>query len=324
MMKKNTVDVAIVGAGPVGLYSAFYCGLRKLSTVVFESLDLVGGQLNSLYPEKSIYDLPGFPEVKAKDFIQNLEDQVARVADFVTLELQCNIEGIEKQDDGSFLVKTTKGECIAKSIILTIGNGAFSPRKLGIENEETFKNIYYFISHLETFRDRDVVIFGGGDSAVDWCLMLEPIAKSVSIVHRRPEFRAKESSVEALENSTIKIYTPYTAQELVGDGEVATAITVKHAESDEVLSLPFDDLIVNYGVVSSLGFISNWDVEIVKNKISVDRMQQTTIPGVFACGDICAYEGREVQIATGLAEGIVASAAAQRFVFPNLRSRPIR
>ncbi|MGL5042871.1 MAG: NAD(P)/FAD-dependent oxidoreductase [Culicoidibacterales bacterium] len=320
----NIVDVVIIGAGPVGMYTAYYCGLRNMKTVLFDSLGQVGGQLSALYPEKLVYDLPGHPAIKAKDFIAGLNQQLERVSEFVDVSLNQNVQNIEKLADGSFTITTDHEQYTAKAVIITAGGGAFSPRLMAIENESKFTNIHYFVNDLSQFQDKKVVIFGGGDSAVDWSLMLEPIAKEVTIVHRRNEFRAKEANVDMMKKSSVTIHTPYAPQTVTGTDTLATAMEIKNLDTDQIVTLDVDTIIVNFGFSSTLGPIDNWGLEIERKKIIVDRLFSTNIPGIFACGDICTYTGRELQITTGLGEGLVASAEAQRFAFPNLRSRPIR
>jgi len=325
-MERKITDVAIIGAGPIGMYTAFYCGLRDLETLLFDSLEIMGGQVSNLYAEKDIHDLPGYTSIRAQNFIDNLAEQLLTVKHLVTPMLSTNITHVEKLADNTFAIHSEKSTWYTKAIILAVGNGAFSPRPLGIDNETTFDNIHYFITDLEKFRNRNVAIFGGGDSAVDWSLMLEPIAKSVSIIHRRNEFRAKEASVAHLKNSTVNIYTPYVPDKaLTETTNIVSTISIKNTEDNQLTELPIDDIIVNYGVVSKLGFIKEWsELLIEKNKIPVDRNGRTAIEGVFACGDICCYEGRETQIATGLGEGLLTSAAVHRYVHPDSKARPIR
>ena len=325
-MKNIYSDVLIIGAGPVGMYTAFYCGLRNMDTVLVDSLGQIGGQVSALYPEKDINDLPGYPAIKAKDFIANLELQMQTVADKLQIVLNENITGIQKEAEQAFIVTTANGNVYhTKSIIITAGGGAFSPRLMGVDGEDNFTNIHYFINDMEQFRNRKVAIFGGGDSAVDWALMLEPIAEKVSIIHRRNAFRAKEANVDELKASRVDILTPYAPIKITGEQNLAQNVTLGKPRTDETMTLDIDDIIVNFGFLSSLGPVEDWGLIIENRKyILVDRMQQTNIPGIFACGDISTYANREEQITTGLAEGLTASSAAQRYVFPDLKTRPIR
>jgi len=325
-MNKKVVDVAIIGAGPVGMYTGYYCGLRKLETLIFDSLEIMGGQISSLYPEKTIEDLPGLPHIRAQSFIDGLSAQLANVSDLVTPILATNIIAIEKQDNNIFAIQSAENTWYAKTIIITVGNGAFSPRLLGLEGEEGFHNIHYFIKQLDTFKNRHVVLFGGGDTAVDWSLLLEPLAASVSIVHRRPEFRAKQANVDKLLNSNVNIYTPYVAAEIASHtNQQIQSIRIKDVKTAKTIDLPVDHVIVNYGVVSNIGFIKNWEgIELDKHKIIATPTGETSIPGVFACGDVVTYPGRESQIVTGLAEGLMTSAAVARYINPTTKIRPIR
>jgi len=325
-MNKHIVDVAVIGAGPSGMYTGYYCGLRKLETLIFDSLEMMGGQVSSLYAEKIIEDLPGLPNMRAQSFIDGLSEQLASVSHLVTPVLATNIMAIEKQEDGTFAIKSATNTWFSKTVIITIGNGAFLPRMLGIERENDFHNIHYFIKQLDTFKDQHVVLFGGGDSAVDWSLMLEPLAASVSIVHRRDEFRAKQSNVDRLLTSSVNVYTPYVVKEIAQheDYHIKT-IRIEDVKTKDIIDLPVDNVIVNYGVVSDLGFIKQWQgIELEKHKIIARPTGETSIPGVFACGDVVSYPGREAQIVTGLAEGLMASAAAARYINPNKKVRPIR
>jgi Thioredoxin reductase len=316
-------DIAIIGGGPIGLYAAYYSGIRKLKTILLESMDSFGGQLTSQYPEKMIYDLPGFAGIKAQDFIDKLATQLKRSEEFVTTSFNSNVELITKNDTG-FAVTVNNTVHQAKTVLITVGNGAFSPRKMNLENEDNYANIYYSINKLEQLRDKTVAILGGGDTAVDWALMLENICKKVHIVHRRNEFRAKEASVEALKNSSVNIHTPFNPTSLSGENNELKAINFTNVTDETPLTLAVDALIVNYGIISDIAFLKNWGLELLKNKIIVATDQSTNIPGIFACGDICTYNGREIQIATGFGEVINATAAAQRYIYPDSKLRPIR
>ena len=326
-MENEILDVAIIGAGPVGMYTAFYCGLRKLTTRMFDSLEVMGGQVTSQYAEKLVYDLPGFLEIKGQDFIDKLALQLDTVSEFVQVSLSTNITNITKGADNLFTIESGDQTWFAKAIVLATGNGAFSPRPLGIENENQYQNICYFVNKLEQFRNRHVVIFGGGDSAVDWSLMLESIAASVTIIHRREEFRAKETSVDQLLNSSVHVHTPFVPVDVVAEDNptIVTAVLIKHTKTDEIVTIPVDNIIVNFGVVSNLGFIKKWEaLNISRNRIPVSHNGTTSVPGVFACGDICVYDNRQTQITTGLGEAVTLSAMVQQYVHPDSKARPIR
>ncbi|SER78080.1 thioredoxin reductase (NADPH) [Gracilibacillus ureilyticus] len=320
-MSEQVYDITIVGAGPVGLFTAFYGGLRQSSVKIIESLPQIGGQLSALYPEKYIYDVAGFPKVRAQELVDNLKEQT----DLFKPEIVLNqsVETVEKLEDETFKITTNEEVHYSKVIIITGGNGAFQPRKLALPNAEQFEtsNLHYFVDNMEKFRDQKVVLFGGGDSAVDWALMLEPIAKEVSLVHRRAEFRAHESSVEALMNSNVNILTPYVPEELKGDEKI-DQVLLKEVKGEKEIRLDIDHVLVNYGFISSLGPIKNWGLEIDKNSIVVNSRMETNIPGIYAAGDICTYPGKVNLIAAGFGEGPTAVNNAKAYMDPKARIQP--
>lgn len=311
-------DVTIIGGGPVGLFTAFYSGMRQMKTKVIESLPQLGGQLATLYPEKYIYDIAGFPKVKAQKLVDRLLEQANEFDP--TYVLGETVIAYERMDDGIIRLVTNKGEHYTKTVILTAGNGSFAARPLGVADAERFEetNLHYFVNDMERFKDRQVVLLGGGDSAVDWSLMLEPIAKSVTLVHRRDKFRAHEHSVELLHDSSVNVMTPYTLESVTGETHIET-LTFKHAESGEVVVVAADDVVCNFGFVSSLGPLKEWEVEFERNSIRVNSKMETAIPGVFACGDIATYEGRVKLIATGFGEAPIAVNQAKLLVDPSAR-----
>ena len=202
-------DVTIIGGGPTGLFAAFYGGLRQMSVKIIESLPQLGGQLSALYPEKYIYDVAGFPKIRAQELINHLKEQMEKFTPTVCLEQ--SVETLEKLEDGTFKLTTNKEIHYSKTVIITAGNGAFQPRRLDLENAAQYegKNLYYFINDLNQFKGQKVLVCGGGDSAVDWSLMLEPIAEKVTIVHRRDKFRAHEQSEETFMKSTFNVKTTF-------------------------------------------------------------------------------------------------------------------
>jgi ferredoxin/flavodoxin---NADP+ reductase len=311
-------DITVIGGGPVGLFTAFYAGMRQASVKIIESLPQLGGQLTALYPEKYIYDIAGFPKVGAQELIDSLTEQMNQFEP--TICLGQSVETVEKGKDGVFKLTTNKETHYTKTIIITAGNGAFQPRKMNVEGEEKFvdKNLHYFVTNLNEFAGKNVVLFGGGDSAVDWALMLEPIAKKVRLIHRRDKFRAHEHSVELLKRSTVEVLTPYVPEELVGDEKIEKVI-VKEAKGDGFLELEVDDVLVNYGFVSSLGPINNWGLEIEKNSIVVNSKMETNIKGIYATGDICTYDGKVKLIATGFGESPIAVSNAKVYIDPTAR-----
>jgi thioredoxin reductase (NADPH) len=315
-------DITIIGAGPVGLFTAFYGGMRQATVKIIESLPQIGGQLSALYPEKYIYDVAGFPKIRAQELVNNLKEQMAKFEQTICLEQE--VQEVEKQADGIFKLKTNKEIHYSKTIIITAGNGAFQPRKLQLPEAEKFegKNLHYFINDLNQFAGKRVVICGGGDSAVDWALMLEPIAEKVTVVHRRDKFRAHEHSVENLKNSNAEILTPFVPIQLIGDENI-NQIVLEEVKGERKEVIDVDDVIVNFGFVSSLGPIKNWGLEIEKNSILVNSKMETNIKGIYAAGDICTYDGKVKLIASGFGEAPTAVNNAKAYIDPKSRIQPM-
>ncbi|CEG24915.1 ferredoxin--NADP reductase 2 [Peribacillus castrilensis] len=323
-MKEDTkvYDITIIGGGPVGLFTAFYGGMRQASVKIIESLPQLGGQLTALYPEKYIYDVAGFPKVRAQELINNLKEQMAKFESTICLEQA--VETVEKQVDGVFKLTTNNEVHYSKTIVITAGNGAFQPRKIELEEAAHFENsnLHYFINDLNTFAGQRVLVCGGGDSAVDWALMLEPIAEKVSLVHRRDKFRAHEHSIENLYNSKVDVRTPFIPKELTG-GERIEQVVLEEVKGNRKEILDVDNVIVNYGFVSSLGPIKTWGLEIEKNSIVVNSKMETNIEGIYAAGDICTYEGKVKLIASGFGEAPTAVNNAKAYLDPKARLQPL-
>lgn len=314
----QTFDLTIIGGGPVGLFTAFYAGMRQLSVKIIESLPQLGGQLSALYPEKYIYDIAGFPKIRAQELINNLKEQMAEFEPAVCLEQ--SVEQVEKQADGVFKLTTNSEVHYSKAIIITAGNGAFQPRKLPLKEAEKYErsNIHYFVDDLNKFADKRVLLFGGGDSALDWSLMLEPIAEKVTLVHRRDKFRAHEHSVENLKKSTVDVLTPFVPEELIGEEKIEKVV-LKEVNGTHKEVIDVDAVIVNFGFVSSLGPIKNWGLDVEKNSILVNSKMETNIEGIYAAGDICTYEGKVNLIASGFGEAPTAVSNAKVYIDPSAK-----
>ncbi|MDG0031468.1 NAD(P)/FAD-dependent oxidoreductase [Priestia sp. Y58] len=319
---KQVYDITIIGGGPTGLFTAFYGGMRQASVKIIESLPQLGGQLSALYPEKYIYDVAGFPKVRAQELVNNLKEQMDQFKPAVALEQA--VEKVEKQADGVFRLTTNSEVHYSKTIIITAGNGAFKPRKIELENAEQFDqtNLHYFVDDMNKFKGRKVLVCGGGDSAVDWSLMLEPIAEKVTLTHRRDKFRAHEHSVENLHNSSVDIKTPYVPVEFIGDDRI-TQVVLENTKGEEKTVVDVDDVIVNFGFVSSLGPIKEWDLDLEKNAIVVNSKQETNIPGIYAAGDVCTYDGKVKLIVAGFGEGPTAVNNAKAYIDPKARLQPM-
>ncbi|UOQ46054.1 NAD(P)/FAD-dependent oxidoreductase [Halobacillus salinarum] len=320
-MSDKVYDITVIGGGPVGLFTAFYGGMRQASVKIIESLPHLGGQLSALYPEKYIFDVAGFPRVRAQELVDNLEEQA--MAFDPTVALEQSVETIERLEDDSFKLTTDKEVHYTRTIIITAGNGAFQPRKLKMEDTEKFEdaNLHYFVDDMNKFAGKNVMICGGGDSAVDWALMLEPIANQVTIAHRRDKFRAHEHSVEQLKNSNINVLTPYTPEKMIGQ-EAIRQVELHEVKGDHIQTIDVDDVIVNYGFISSLGPIKDWELEIEKNSIVVNSKMETNIKGIYAAGDICTYPGKVKLIASGFGEGPTAVNNAKAYMDPTARVQP--
>ena len=322
MTQKDIYDITIIGGGPVGLFTAFYGGMRQAKVKIIESLPELGGQLSALYPEKYIYDVAGFPKVRAQDLVNGLKKQLEPFEPTICLEEA--VEQVERQKDETFTLQTNKAIHYTKAIIITAGIGAFQPKKLELEKAEAFEsaNLHYFIQDMNHFAGKKIALFGGGDSAVDWALMLESIAEKVTLIHRRDKFRAHEHSIERLMKSSVDVKTPYVPAELIGD-EMITQVTIEHAKEGTRHTLDIDDVIVNYGISSSLGPMKSWGLEMDKNSIIVNSKQETNIPGIYAAGDVCTYEGKVKLIAVGFGEGPTAVNNAKAYIDPKARVQPV-
>ena len=316
-------DILIIGAGPTGLFTVFEAGLLKLKCHIIDALAQPGGQLSEIYPKKPIYDIPGFPEVMAGKLIDNLIEQGKQFQPGFTLGERA--ETIEKQEDGSFIVTTNKGtQHQAPVVAIAGGLGSFEPRKPLIPNIHEFedKGVAYMIKDPEVYRDKKVVIAGGGDSALDWSIYLADIAKEVTLIHRRNEFRGALDSVEKVRElkllGKINLITPGEVVGLAGI-EQLEQVVVEIPESE--ITLEADAFIPLFGLSPKLGPIGDWGLEIEKNAIKVNNAldYQTNIPGVFAIGDVNTYPGKLKLILCGFHEATMMCQAAYQIINPGKR-----
>ena len=318
----DPVDVAIIGAGPTGLFAAFYAGLRQMSIKLLDSLEILGGQLTTLYPEKYIYDVAGFPKVLAKDLSAGCVEQAMQYKPTVCLGEQVRQLAFDEESKIYNLI-TPKGNHPARSIIISAGVGAFQAKTLPLANARGFegRGLHYFVKDLSSFRGRRVLIVGGGDSAVDWANMLAPIAGALTLIHRRDQFRAHEDSVEKMKQTCCNIKTFYELKSIDGNGRLERAVIFDNRTKAEQ-TLEIDDVLVNIGFVNSLGPIKDWGLQIEGSQIKVDSMMQTNRPGVFAAGDICTYPGKLKLIATGFGEACIAVNYAKHYLDPSANIFP--
>jgi thioredoxin reductase len=300
----TTVDVLVVGAGPVGLYAAYCAGFRELTVALIDSLPEPGGQVSALYPEKMIYDIAGYPAVRGRDLVHNLVTQAGRFSpEFL---LGQSAQTLHRGDDGVLEVTASSGHVVrTRAVVVTGGIGTFTPRPLPVGSEFEGNGLSYFVPRLDEHADRDVVIVGGGDSAFDWALTLQPIARSVTLVHRREAFRAHEYTVRQVREAGVPILTSSTVAAIRGNGRIAE-LDVAHVKSKELLTLPAQSVVAALGFVADLGALETWGLQIDARRILVDSRMATSVPGVYAAGDITDYPGKVRLISVGFGEAATA------------------
>ncbi len=317
----EVTDVAVIGAGPVGLFAVFECGMLKMRSHVIDTLEVIGGQCAALYPEKPIYDIPGYPRILAQELVDRLAEQAAPFKPVYHLGQQ--VTGLARRDDGRWRVTTSRGAVIdAAAVIIAAGCGAFGPNRpplAGIENYEGH-SVRYLVQRREDFRDKRVVIAGGGDSAVDWAISLAELAARIYVVHRRAKFRAAPESVDRLhrlaEAGKVELVIPYQLAGLEGDGRRLSGVVVADLEGHSK-TLPADYLLPFYGLSMNLGPIADWGLELDHHHINVNPATgETSAAGVFAIGDIAHYQGKLKLILSGFSEAALAAHAIRPLVYP--------
>ena len=320
-MTEHETDVAIVGAGPVGLFAVFECGMLKMRCHVLDALDMHGGQCAALYPEKPIYDIPGYPRIGAAELVDRLVEQAAPFAP--VYHLGQPVETIAGTADGGFVLATASGTRVnARAVIIAAGVGAFGPNRPPLADLAAYegKSVFYLVRRREDFRGKRVVIAGGGDSAVDWVLSLAEVAERVIVVHRRAKFRAAPDSAARLQqladDGRIDLVIPYQLHGLEGAGGQLSHVVV--ADLDGVIKrLPADALLAFFGLAMNLGPIAEWGLNLERNHIVVDpSTSATSAPGIFAIGDIATYPNKLKLILSGFAEAAMAAHAIYPLVHP--------
>ena len=315
-------DILIIGAGPTGLFTVFEAGLLKLRCHLIDALPQPGGQCSEIYPKKPIYDIPAYPEILAGDLTKNLMEQIKQFQPGFTLGERADT--IEKQDDGTFIVTTNKGtKHHAPVVAIAGGLGSFEPRKPQIEEIVKFEDhgVEYIIKEPELYRDKEVVIAGGGDSALDWSIFLTDVAKSVTLIHRRNEFRGALDSVEKVQElknlGKINLITPAEVKGIIGDDKVKGVVVEQ--KDKEPLIIDTDHFIPLFGLSPKLGPIANWGLEIEKNAIKVNNAldYQTNIPGIYAIGDVNTYPGKLKLILCGFHEATLMCQSAYQRIYPD-------
>ncbi len=312
-------DAVIVGAGPCGLFAVFELGLLDIKAHVVDILDRPGGQCTELYPEKPIYDIPALPVVTGQELTDRLMEQIKPFG--ATFHYNERVDELQRQADGSFLLKTDGGKSFrAKVVIIAAGGGSFTPKRPPLEGIEAYEgtSVFYAVKRMEEFRGRDVLVVGGGDSALDWTLNLQPIAKSLTLLHRRDEFRGAPHSVEKM-------------RALVDEGKIALkigqmtalhgaagrleAVSIKTKSGDE--RLVCDRILPFFGLTMKLGPVANWGLNLEENLIPVDTARfETSEKGIFAIGDINTYPGKLKLILSGFHEAALMAQAAQKLIYP--------
>jgi thioredoxin reductase (NADPH) len=317
-------DIIIIGAGPTGLFTVFEAGLLKLKCHLIDSLPMPGGQCAEIYPKKPIYDIPSHPEILAGELVKNLEKQIAPFQPGYTLGESA--VSIENTPDNQFIITTDKGTRHQAPVVAIAGGlGTFVPRKPPLERLEFFENngVSYIIKDPEIYRDKKVVIAGGGDSALDWTIFLEKVARSVTLIHRRNEFRGSLDSVEKVQHlknkGKIQLITPAEVTSLQGEDKL---LSICVNQKDKLLKLDCDHFIPLFGLTPKLGPIAKWGLEIEKNAIKVDNTldYQTNIPGIYAIGDVNTYPGKLKLILCGFHEATLMCQSAFKRIFPEKRN----
>lgn len=320
-MGNEIYDVTIIGGGPAGLFAAFYAGLRGMKTLLVDALPELGGQLAVLYPEKYIYDVPGFPKILAKDLVKNLVEQATQSEPTIRLEEQ--VTNLVPNGDKQITLATTRGEYQTKAVLIAAGVGAFAPNKLdapGVARLEN-KGVFYFVRSKAEFADKNLLIVGGGDSAIDWALNLQDTAKSITLIHRRDQFRAHEGSIKDLYASPTNVLTFWELKEVHGENQVE-AVTIVNNQTGEERELPMDAVLLTLGFKADMGPIKNWGLSLEKRSLKVDGKFATSMPGVYAAGDIAAAEVKLDLIAVGFGQAAVAVNAIKTYVDPKARLFP--
>jgi len=305
-MDQPPVDLLIIGGGPAGLFAAFYAGMRQMSVRIVDSLDVLGGQLATLYPEKHIYDVAGFPKVLAKDLAAALIQQGLQFGAAVSLGESVQTLQFDPPTQ-LFRISTSQRQHLARSVLIAAGVGAFTPRRLSLPAARQFegRGVEYHVRHVEDYHGKRLLIIGGGDSAVDWANTLATVSQSQVLIHRRDAFRAVESSVTRLRAGPTRVLTSHELRAIQGQGQVESVTLWNHAtQSEETLTL--DAVLVNIGFESSLGPIQHWGLELQGSGIVVNSTMRTSQPGVYAVGDVAAYPGKLKLIAVGFGESAIA------------------
>ena len=326
-------DITVIGAGPVGLITAFWAGMREASSRIIDSLPEIGGQLTTLYPEKWIYDVPGYPRVIAKDLVEQLREQSIEQFD-VPVHLETTAERVEYEPDPEdperriIRIVTDRGDLLTRTIVIAGGHGAFEPKKLPGYDMTPWegRGAHYLVSEKSEFAGKRVIIVGGGDSACDWVLNLIDTAEEITLVHRREGFRAHEVTVNEIMDAAaagrVDVRTPYQIKDVSGNGRIETVTIFNSEDESDAVAIDCDAVLLQLGFKTALGPLKEWDLEVEKGAIVVDGQMKTSMEGIWAAGDITTFEGKLKLIATGFAEAAIAVSQAVHHIRPESKIQP--
>jgi ferredoxin/flavodoxin---NADP+ reductase len=326
-------DITIIGAGPVGLSTAFWAGMREASARILDSLPELGGQLTTLYPEKWIFDVPGHPRVLAKDLVEQLREQAIEQFD-VPVHLETTADAVSWEPDPEdperqiVVLHTERGPLRSRTVIIAGGHGAFEPKKLPGYDMGPWegRGAHYLVGEKSEFAGKDVIIVGGGDSACDWVVNLLDTADRITLVHRREGFRAHEATVsqvmEAARSGRIDLRVPFQIKDVAGNGQIERVVLFNSKDESEIVEVDCDAVLLQLGFKTALGPLKEWGLEISKGALVVDPLMRTNLDQVWACGDITTFEGKLKLIATGFAEAAIAVAQAVHFIRPETKIQP--
>jgi ferredoxin/flavodoxin---NADP+ reductase len=327
-------DITVIGAGPVGLCTSFWAGMREASSRIVDSLPQIGGQLTALYPEKWIFDVPGHPKVLAKDLVEALRRQTLEQFD-VPVHLETTVETVtwEEDDDGDEIVvlhtnNPDHPELRSRAVIIAGGHGAFEPKKLPGFDMTPWEGhgAHYLVGSKSEFAGKKVLIIGGGDSACDWVINLMHTAESVALCHRREGFRAHELTVNqvmsAADAGDVALHVPFQVREVIGNGAIERVRLFHSEDETQEVEIEVDAILLQLGFKTALGPLKGWGLEISKGALVVDSLMKTNLPSIWACGDITTFDGKLKLIATGFAESAIAVAQAVHSFRPEMKIQP--
>lgn len=319
-METRQCDLLIIGAGPTGLYGAYYAGFRGLRTIVLDTLPEPGGQITAMYPEKEIFDVAGFPSIRGRELVERLVEQAGSGSPEYLLGEQAR--ELSTTQDGPVVVVTAEQRRIeAQAVILTGGIGSFTPRPLPVGTDWVGRGVEYFVPSVAAYANKNVLIVGGGDSAFDWAWALHPVARSVAIVHRREEFRAHAAMVTKVRDLGVPFHTSQEISAIHGTDAIA-GVELTHRNTGEVQTVETDAIIAALGFIANIGPMAQWGLELDKRHIVVDSTMATSLPRVFAAGDMAHYPGKVPLIASGFGEVATAVNNATPIIHPGVSVFP--